>query len=70
MTWRPLESRTFQGVGNHIHFAIVSSVPALMMAMNEVILDRIAFGGMKELEEIYPSQLPVNAFLQCLSCVM
>jgi hypothetical protein len=27
--------------------------PALMMGMDEVILDRIAFGGVKELKELY-----------------
>jgi hypothetical protein len=27
--------------------------PALMMAMDETIIDRIAFGGVKELEELY-----------------
>jgi hypothetical protein len=27
--------------------------PALMMGMDESILDRIAFGGVKELEELY-----------------
>ena len=27
--------------------------PALMMGMDEIILDRIAFGGVKELEEMY-----------------
>jgi DNA polymerase-4 len=27
--------------------------PALMMGMDETIIDRIAFGGMKELEELY-----------------
>jgi hypothetical protein len=27
--------------------------PALMMDMEDIILDRISFGGMKELEEIY-----------------
>lgn len=27
--------------------------PALMMGMNDTILDRVAFGGIKELEEIY-----------------
>jgi hypothetical protein len=27
--------------------------PALMMGMEDIILDRIAFGGVKELEEIY-----------------
>jgi hypothetical protein len=27
--------------------------PALMMDMDEIILDRISFGGVKELEEIY-----------------
>ncbi len=27
--------------------------PALMMDMDDIILDRIAFGGVKELEEIY-----------------
>jgi DNA polymerase-4 len=27
--------------------------PALMMGMENIILDRIAFGGVKELEEIY-----------------
>jgi DNA polymerase-4 len=27
--------------------------PALMMGMDKIILDRIAFGGVKELEEIY-----------------
>jgi hypothetical protein len=29
----------------------MSSTPALMMGMDETILDRIAFGGVKELEE-------------------
>jgi DNA polymerase IV len=29
--------------------------PALMMGMEDIILDRIAFGGVKELEEIYSS---------------
>jgi hypothetical protein len=29
--------------------------PALMMGMDETILDRIAFGGVKELEELYLS---------------
>jgi hypothetical protein len=28
-------------------------IPALMMGMDDVILDRIAFGGVKELREIY-----------------
>ena len=27
--------------------------PALMMGMDDVIVDRVAFGGVKELEEIY-----------------
>jgi len=27
--------------------------PALMMGMDEIILDRISFGGVKELQEIY-----------------
>jgi hypothetical protein len=27
--------------------------PALMMGMEDIILDRIAFGGVKELQEIY-----------------
>jgi hypothetical protein len=27
--------------------------PALMMGMDKIILDRIAFGGVAELEEIY-----------------
>jgi hypothetical protein len=27
--------------------------PALMMGMDEMIIDRIAFGGVKELEELY-----------------
>ena len=27
--------------------------PALMMAMGDIILDRISFGGVKENEEIY-----------------
>jgi DNA polymerase-4 len=27
--------------------------PALMMGMGDIILDRISFGGVKELEEIY-----------------
>jgi len=27
--------------------------PALMMGMDDVILDRIAFGGVKELQELY-----------------
>jgi hypothetical protein len=28
---------------------------ALMMGMNNIILDRISFGGVKDLEEIYQS---------------
>ena len=28
-------------------------IPALMMGMGDIILDRISFGGVKELEEIY-----------------
>jgi DNA polymerase IV len=28
-------------------------MPALMLGMEDIILDRIAFGGVKELEEIY-----------------
>ena len=27
--------------------------PALMMGMNDTIIDRITFGGVKELEELY-----------------
>ena len=27
--------------------------PALMMGMNDTIIDQIAFGGVKELEELY-----------------
>jgi hypothetical protein len=27
--------------------------PALMMGMDDIILDRISFGGVKELEEMY-----------------
>jgi DNA polymerase-4 len=27
--------------------------PALMMSMDDTIIDRIAFGGVKELEELY-----------------
>jgi len=27
--------------------------PALMLGMEDIILDRMAFGGVKELEEIY-----------------
>ena len=27
--------------------------PALMLGMEDIILDRVAFGGVKELEEIY-----------------
>jgi hypothetical protein len=33
--------------------AYLSSTPALMMGMDETIIDRIAFGGVKELEELY-----------------
>jgi predicted secreted acid phosphatase len=33
--------------------ASLSSTPALMMDMDETIIDRIAFGGVKELEELY-----------------
>jgi hypothetical protein len=36
-----------------ISTANLSSTPALMMGMDETILDRIAFGGVKELEELY-----------------
>jgi hypothetical protein len=31
----------------------LSSTPALMMGMDETIIDRITFGGVKELEELY-----------------
>jgi hypothetical protein len=27
--------------------------PALMMGMDDIILDRISFGGVKELQEMY-----------------
>jgi hypothetical protein len=27
--------------------------PALMMGMEDIILDRVSFGGIKELEDIY-----------------
>ncbi|HWS83355.1 MAG TPA: hypothetical protein VN207_03770 [Ktedonobacteraceae bacterium] len=30
--------------------------PALMLGMDELILDRIAFGGVRELEEVYAGQ--------------
>jgi len=30
-------------------------VPAIMMDMDNLILDRIAFGGVKELEDLYSS---------------
>ena len=30
--------------------------PALMMGMDETIIDRIAFGGVKELEELYQQE--------------
>jgi hypothetical protein len=31
--------------------------PALMMGMDDIIIDRIAFGGVKELEELYQWEL-------------
>jgi DNA polymerase-4 len=31
--------------------------PALMMGMDDIILDRISFGGVKELQEMYDSIL-------------
>jgi hypothetical protein len=31
----------------------LSFTPALMMGMDDTIIDRIAFGGVKELEELY-----------------
>ena len=31
--------------------------PALMMGMNDTIIDRVAFGGTKELEDIYQAKL-------------
>ena len=31
--------------------------PALMMGMENIILDRIAFGGVKKLEKIYSDEL-------------
>jgi hypothetical protein len=31
--------------------------PALMMGMDDIILDRIAFGGVKELQDIYSEQI-------------
>jgi hypothetical protein len=30
-------------------------IPALMIVMDEIFLDKIAFGGVTELEEIYQS---------------
>jgi hypothetical protein len=33
--------------------ASLSSTSALMMGMDNTIIDRIAFGGVKELEELY-----------------
>jgi hypothetical protein len=34
-------------------FKAKNITPALMMGMGDIILDRISFGGIKELEEIY-----------------
>jgi hypothetical protein len=31
----------------------LSSTPALMMGVDDTIIGRIAFGGVKELEELY-----------------
>ncbi len=33
---------------------VITPAFALMMGMDETIIDRIAFGGVKELEELYP----------------
>ena len=33
--------------------------PALMMGMDDTIIDRIAFGGVKEPEELYQQELSV-----------
>jgi hypothetical protein len=38
--------------------------PALMMGMDDTIIDRIAFGGVKELEELYRSK-PPRSFPVC-----
>jgi hypothetical protein len=32
---------------------LLCGTPALMMGMEDIILDRISFGGVKELQEIY-----------------
>jgi hypothetical protein len=42
--------------------------PALMMGMDDIILDRIAFGGVKELEEIFLRKL-YNTITHLLSRV-
>ena len=36
-----------------INTANLSSTPALMMGMDETIIDRIAFAGVTEMEELY-----------------
>jgi hypothetical protein len=42
-----------QGTRLMINTANLSSTPALMMGVDDTIIDRVAFGGMKELEELY-----------------
>jgi hypothetical protein len=39
--------------GPMTNMANSSSTPVLIMGMDETIIDRIAFGGVKELEELY-----------------
>jgi hypothetical protein len=34
-------------------FSVIANTPALMLGMENIILDRISFGGVKELQEIY-----------------
>jgi hypothetical protein len=43
-------AETLDKINNHLEAFVIT--PALMMGMENIILDRIAFGGVKELEEI------------------
>jgi hypothetical protein len=47
------QAKVFRSVAGYNKCNSLVIMPALMMGMDETIIDRIAFGGVKELEELY-----------------
>jgi hypothetical protein len=47
------QAKAFMSVAGYNKCNNFVITPALMMGMDETIIDRISFGGVKELEELY-----------------